>query len=138
MVTIDHSVLRYGLSAGTVTNSILGNRTYPGVTAYNCIFMENTPSQIQGEGNWVNCKFAGIFANGLSNLNWNGAENHFALKYPAEYVGTDGTEVGLYGGPYPYNPTPTTPQIKESSIDATVAEGGTLKVSVTVEAQTEN
>ena len=138
MMTIDHCIISDGtLKAGTISNSIL-KYTESGVTANNCIFLEYEPANIQGTGNWVNCKYAGIFEKELTNLDWNWEENHFALKYPSEYVGTDGTQVGLYGGPYPYNPTPTTPQIKESDIDSTVADGGTLKVSVTVEAQTEN
>ena len=138
MVNIDHCIIQEPLQAGTITNSIL-RYAGSGVTAYNCIFMENIPTNIMGEGNWVNCKYAGIFAReGMTGLGWSDEENAFALKYPAEYVGTDGTEVGLYGGPYPYNPTPTTPQIKESNIDTTVVEDGKLKVSVTVEAQSEN
>ena len=137
MVTADHCIINGHWSSGTVSNSILKSAS-EGVVANNCIFMENTPTKIMGTGNWFDCKYAGIFEKELTDLEWNNEENHFALKYPSEYVGTDGTEVGLYGGPYPYNPTPTTPQITESNIDTTVAGDGVLKVSITVEAQTEN
>ena len=64
----------------------------------------------------------------MNDLAWDGVKT-FKLKYPEEYIGTDGTQVGLYGGPYPYNPTPSIPQIKESHIDTTVAANGKLKVS---------
>ena len=108
-----------------------------GVVANNCVFIDNTPYNLIGAGNWVNCKYAGIFEESMNDLAWDGVKT-FKLKYPEEYVGTDGTQVGLYGGPYPYNPTPSIPQIKESHIDTTVAADGKLKVSVTVEAQTED
>ena len=135
--SIDHSILATNVPKGvTFTNSIASGLSGD-IVAYNSIFMNDVSSNITGSGNWVDCKYAGIFEEEMTDLKWDGVKT-FKLKYPSEYVGTDGTEVGFYGGPYPYNPTPTTPQIKESDIDTTVAEDGVLKVSVTVEAQTEN
>lgn len=137
IITMDHSIMRGSLDNGKATNSILGGAAN-GIMAENCIFMEVTPDNVIGAGNCFDCQYADIFKNDITELNWNDAENYFELKYPEEYIGTDGTQVGLYGGPYPYNPTPTIPQIKESNIDTTVGADGILKVSVTVEAQTEN
>lgn len=141
-VNVDHSLINslyqnnlVGLSLG---NSIVkASNISSGVVANNCVFIDNTPYNLIGAGNWVNCKYAGIFEESMNDLAWDGVKT-FKLKYPEEYVGTDGTQVGLYGGPYPYNPTPSIPQIKESHIDTTVAANGKLKVSVTVEAQTED
>lgn len=141
-VNVDHSLINslyqnnlVGLSLG---NSIVkASNISSGVVANNSVFIDNTPYNLIGAGNWVNCKYAGIFEESMDNLAWDGVKT-FKLKYPEEYVGTDGTQVGLYGGPYPYNPTPSIPQIKESHIDTTVAANGKLKVSVTVEAQTED
>ncbi len=134
-VNIDHSLIDWNyLSQGTVTNSILRGAN-SNVTANNCIFIESTPT-VLGTGNWFNKKLAGIFEEEMTNMNWDGVKT-FKLKYPQTYVGTDGTEVGLYGGTYPFNPTPTVPQIKESEIDTKVAADGKLKVRITVEAQTE-
>lgn len=48
------------------------------------------------------------------------------------YLGNDGTEVGLYGGAMPYNPTPSVPKIKEFRMDAKPSEG-ILKADVEVE-----
>ncbi|WP_443688364.1 hypothetical protein [Paraprevotella xylaniphila] len=141
-VNVDHSLINslyqnelVGLSLG---NSIVkASNISSGVVANNCVFIDNTPYNLIGAGNWVNCKLAGIFEESMDDMAWDGVKT-FKLKYPEEYVGTDGTQVGLYGGPYPYNPTPSIPQIKESHIDTTVAADGKLKVSVTVEAQTED
>lgn len=141
-VNVDHSLINslyqnelVGLSLG---NSIVkASNISSGVVANNCVFIDNTPYNLIGAGNWVNCKLAGIFEESMNDMAWDGVKI-FKLKYPEEYVGTDGTQVGLYGGPYPYNPTPSIPQIKESHIDTTVAADGKLKVSVTIEAQTED
>ena len=137
IVTMDHTVFNGSLAYGKASNSILAGAGN-GIMAESCIFMETTPDNVIGASNRFDCKYADVFKNDVTNLEWSDDENHFALKYPDEYVGTDGTQVGLYGGPYPYNPTPTTPQITKSDIDTTVGADGILKVSVTVEAQTEN
>lgn len=139
-ILMDHSIfVDDRMNNLTVSNSIIGGvyNDISGSVVNNCIFLEQNPSNIIGAGNWVNCKYAGIFEESMNDLAWDGVKT-FKLKYPEEYVGTDGTQVGLYGGPYPYNPTPSIPQIKESHIDTTVAADGKLKVSVTVEAQTED
>ena len=137
-ILMDHSIYNSDMMDNiTVSNSILRSYYVGGGTVNNCIFIEQNPSDLVGAGNWVNCKYAGIFEESMNDLAWDGVKT-FKLKYPEEYVGTDGTQVGLYGGPYPYNPTPSIPQIKESHIDTTVAADGKLKVSVTVEAQTED
>ena len=137
-ILMDHSIYNSDMMDNiTVSNSILRSYYVGGGTVNNCIFIEQNPSDLVGAGNWVNCKLAGIFEESMNDMAWDGVKT-FKLKYPEEYVGTDGTQVGLYGGPYPYNPTPSIPQIKESHIDTTVAADGKLKVSVTVEAQTED
>lgn len=50
----------------------------------------------------------------------------------ATYLGNDGTQVGIYGGSYPFDPTPTNPQIKTFTVSNTT-DGGTLKVKINVE-----
>lgn len=48
------------------------------------------------------------------------------------YLGNDGTEVGIFGGAMPYNPTPSVPRIKSFRMDAKPSEG-ILKADVEVE-----
>ena len=50
----------------------------------------------------------------------------------ATYLGNDGTQVGIYGGSYPFDPTPTNPQIKTFTVSNTT-DGGTLKVKINVQ-----
>lgn len=50
----------------------------------------------------------------------------------ATYLGNDGTQVGIYGGSYPFDPTPTNPQVKKFTVSNTT-DGGTLKVKINVQ-----
>ena len=61
-------------------------------------------------------------------------EEDFKLTDEAKttYIGNDGTEVGIYGGAMPYNPTPSVPRIKSFRMDAKPSEG-ILKADVEVE-----
>lgn len=46
--------------------------------------------------------------------------------------GTDGTEVGIYGGSLPYDPTPTNPQISKFNVAAKTTADGKLSVDIEV------
>ncbi len=53
-----------------------------------------------------------------------------ALK--ALIKGTDGTEVGIYGGALPYDPTPSNPQITKFNVAAKTTADGKLSVDIEV------
>ena len=63
-----------------------------------------------------------------------GREERFLLTEEAAktYLGSDGTQVGIYGGDMPYDPTPASPHVKKFSVKNTT-EDGKLKVSLEVE-----
>ncbi len=46
--------------------------------------------------------------------------------------GTDGTEVGIYGGALPYDPTPSNPQITKFNVAAKTTADGKLSVDIEV------
>lgn len=48
------------------------------------------------------------------------------------YLGTDGTEVGIYGGIYPYNPVPTNLRVTRCSVATQSSSDGTLSVDIEV------
>ena len=50
----------------------------------------------------------------------------------ATYLGNDGTQVGIYGGSYPFDPTPTNPQVKKFTVSNST-DGDKLKVKINVE-----
>lgn len=50
-----------------------------------------------------------------------------------KYLGADGTEVGIYGGILPFDPTPTIPQITKFNVAPKTSADGKLSVDITVE-----
>lgn len=50
----------------------------------------------------------------------------------AKYLGEDGTQVGIYGSPYPFDPEPTNPKVKKFTLNSN-ASNGKLNVKINVE-----
>ena len=51
----------------------------------------------------------------------------------SEYKGTDGTQVGIYGGNMPFNPVPSNPRITKCDVASKSTADGKLSVDITVE-----
>lgn len=64
-------------------------------------------------------------------------DHNYHLQAPATYLGTDGSEVGIYGGIFPYKEgaVPTNPHIQTKNISAQTNASGELNVNISVEAQ---
>lgn len=69
------------------------------------------------------------------NMSYNDSEN-FVLTDAAKttYLGTDGKEIGIYGGSIPYEEDPTTPQITKCNVAAKSTADGKLSVDIEVKA----
>lgn len=52
----------------------------------------------------------------------------------AAFLGTDGTQVGMYGGPMPFSLTPTYPQITKMEVAPKTTADGKLSVNIEVSA----
>lgn len=139
-IHLDHCIVR-SMPGGTVlcTNSILYTPLSSGSTSKNNIFIGQSSigNGVQGNNDWINVANAGVYAAEGEDGTY-AEDKTFELKYPKKYVGTDGTEIGLHGGNYPWNKIPCTPRITESSIDTKTSADGKLKVSIKVEAQTKD
>lgn len=85
--------------------------------------------------NWVSKSHLSIFGVEIGNEYY--PQYTYELKPGNEtiYVGTDGTQVGLYGGLYPFTKIPSNPQIISKEIDTNTTVDGKLKVSIKVKAQ---
>lgn len=68
--------------------------------------------------------FTGIYNDNIS----------FELTEEAKttYLGIDGTQVGIYGGTLPFDPTPTNPQITKCNVAAKSTADGKLSVDIEV------
>lgn len=49
-----------------------------------------------------------------------------------KYLGSDGTEVGIYGGNLPFDATPTNPQITKFNVASKTTADGKLSVDIEV------
>ncbi len=63
----------------------------------------------------------------------------FHLKNPQNFVGTDGNQVGIYGGLYPFKDgsVPFTPHVISKSISTSIDANGKVQVQIQVAAQDE-
>ena len=81
-----------------------------------------------------NCWYVGsssVFKSGSTTSYSDAATYELTSTAKANYIGTDGKPIGLYGGDYPYNTKPSMPYVVEKNI-ATKSENGKLKVSIKV------
>lgn len=148
LVRLYHTEVKYSV----FTNCIITSDDYSGnnyplpetCSAQNCLGINSSrtpnlfqniigPSNVMVEGSGT-AAFTPIFKT-LTMLSANPAITEtFELTETAAatYLGDDGTQVGIYGGTNPFNPTPTNPQVKKFTVNSTT-EGDQLKVKINVE-----
>ncbi len=102
------------------------------------LYVEPTPNYgttPTASGNYTGIAQADIF------VNQTGTAFNYAFDYhlqaPATYLGTDNTEVGIYGGQFPYKEgaIPLNPHIKLVNNASTTDANGDLQIQIQVEAQ---
>ncbi len=118
--------INYGYSH--FSNCVILNNSLPAnCTAYNNIlYNASLGSNVTGEGNYLGLTKSDVFED----------EGFYVMKTPDVHVGTDGTQIGIYGGAYPFDSNSSIPKITSSNIDIQTATDGKLNVSITVKAQT--
>lgn len=86
--------------------------------------------------NFVHDSYKALFVNTTHANTWNEAYDYkLTDEAAAQYIGDDGTQVGLYGGAVPFSAVLSTPQIVEKTIATQTDENGMLSVKIKVEAQ---
>ena len=68
----------------------------------------------------------------LSLVNPESGTYNVSLETGKKYLGSDGTEVGMYGGSLPFDPTPTNPQITKCTVSPKSTADGKLSVEIEV------
>lgn len=109
-----------------------------GAIAYNCIAVGNNTDifrEIPNTTNKVVPLLSDVFLtyNSISSVAKNDDET-FELTEDAKtkYLGLDGTEVGIYGGAFPYTTVLETPKIKKCNVAAKSTADGKLSVDIEV------
>lgn len=95
-------------------------------TAYNCISKNGSFGKCYGSGNTYigSSAFGALF---ISNSNYKLTD-----EAAAKYLGTDGTQVGMYGGASPFSPIPNYPRIKKFNVASQPTADGKLDVEIQV------
>lgn len=114
----------YTFTHSTIKNTIIENK------AYNEYYLDSTCTSshclvknIDGfSDSWSINSFDGIFTN----------DYHLTEAAAAQYIGTDGTQIGIYGGMYPYDITPDYPLVKRLDVIGSHTDGK-LNVKINVE-----
>ncbi len=126
-------------------------------TLRNCIFYNTTGNQFVSSTSLYNTVVFSSVSNVLDNIVNNGTNivtgvwssvfktysgkqfedvETFELTDEAKtkYLGNDGTEVGIYGGNLPFDPTPSNPQITKCNVASKSTADGKLSVDIEVRA----
>lgn len=116
-------IIANGLSNGAPTNSTFYNNLFIGAEANELASIPNSTNVIVNRDD-----------DKIKNLITYSDDNDYKLTDEAKAImkGTDGTEVGLYGGSLPYDPTPTNPQISKFNVAAKTTADGKLSVDIEV------
>ncbi len=135
------------VTSGTFENNIfMNNGACDNATisaAYSCIFENNVFNKAYsfpfgtniGSGNYVGIPFAGFFVNATDfTIGYN---DNYHIATPSTYLGTDGSDAGMYGGfiPFKEGSVPTNPHIMSKNIAPQTTPAGDLNISITVGAQ---
>ena len=128
-IQVDHCIVYDDYSGPLLyTNSLLVNSFVSSSaiaensTVYNCVIIANIPANRVVENCYV-VPLADIFADG-ENYNYT-PERTYELKNPEEWIGTDGTQCGLYGGEG-WSKIPATPVLKNMTVEV---DGSTLMIN---------
>jgi len=133
------------LSNCTISGNIF-LKDYNGYIQYECqsctfsnnIFASNPPvGNNTFENNYNSIDLSTLFVNQSGNTFNYDHDYHLSGSNASIYIGTDDTQVGIFGGLFPYkeHAIPSNPQITSKSIAASTDDNGMLNVNITVEAQ---
>lgn len=123
----------YSTYKNCILTNINGSFPYlpSSAVAYNCIAINNNEvfKNIANTTNSVKT-YADIFKTYTGTYS---EDENFELTNEAAstYLGMDGTQVGIYGGTMPFDPTPSNPQVTKFEVDSSTANGKlTVKINV--------
>jgi len=126
------------LKGAVIRNSIISCEISLNITcsSYNNCFVAGDCGQSLNQANNYSDTSTSVFGSNvvfsslaIPNINFTLTESA-----AAKYLGTDGKQVGIYGGDSPFTDVPSTPQITIKSIDSKVSNGK-LNATIHVEAQ---
>jgi hypothetical protein len=132
---VDNNIILYSRGEWAVSGD--------GMTGYNNMFLLGAKIYFSLENNYY-AKDSSVFVKYSNSIDYekNTEEIYkqdFHLKDPSKYIGTDGTQIGIYGGVHAAKEgaAPFNPQILSKSVAPKIDADGKLKISFKVAAQSE-
>lgn len=119
-----NNLIQSDCETSTFSNNVFKTTALPGVNTF--------------LNNYENVDFASLFVIQGDEATFT-YEQDYNLTNTETYLGNDGTQVGIYGGLFPYKEEaiPGNPHISSQSIATSTDENGMLNISITVSAQQE-
>lgn len=127
--------------SGTFKNSIFVGATNAyfssAINLFNCLLIGDTSFNYFSNVNNTTNKLVGAYADVFKTCtsgNYSESET-FKLTDAAAtvYIGTDGSQIGIYGGSLPFDMRPSNPQITHSEVAPKSDASGNLKINITVQ-----
>ncbi len=158
---IESSVIRNSIIVHTYGGrDSYGTKYYslsPSTTAYNCVGVWTYQSGYKSNSTSYLFHFQTNTTNTCLTISSSSSTNTYVFKnwyfhddrlenfantrlelgdsFKSKYLGSDGTEVGIYGGKLPFDPLSTNPRITKCEVDAKTTADGKLSVKVEVNGQ---
>lgn len=133
-----HSIIRNNIFLGKENLFYNGYNVSGENTIVKNLFVSSEPetyiNKVNKADNYIGIAQANIFVNQTgNNLSY---LDDYHLKATETYIGTDGTQVGLYGGlGFKENGTPSNPSIVSKAVASSTDANGNLQINFTVKAQ---
>ncbi len=147
-VTMDHcAVGRWYTSSGIEYDGVFSNciftdyhTSYPsysqlpmGCTALNCVAVNPYAFTLCSSQNCKsNVSLSSLYNTTSTSENYGNYTAHLTEEAAATYLGTDGTEVGIYGGLSPFTLMPDNPLVTKCDVANQTTEDGKLTVEIEV------
>ena len=104
-----------------------------GSTALNCVAVHPNAFTLCSSQNCKNnVSLSTLYNTTNSYESYGNYTSRLKEEAAATYLGTDGTEVGIYGGLYPYTLMPDNPLVTKCDVANKTTEDGKLKVEIEV------
>lgn len=108
--------------------------------AYNCVGVTTTSANIfANQSNTTNTQVSSLSDvfktwTGASLANFKTERLELTDAAKTKYLGSDGTQIGIYGGSIPFDPRPSNPQITKLNVASKSTADGKLSVDIEVKA----
>ncbi|MBR3100256.1 MAG: hypothetical protein IKH19_00700 [Muribaculaceae bacterium] len=120
-VLADHCIVRSAPYGFIFTNCVINGQVGDGSWAVNNVLLgqNGLNERADGHDNYFGKGVADVLADGSTSLEYfvNGVPH--SLEVNEEFLGADGTPVGVFGGDYKWNPIPMRPRIIEFKTNVT-------------------